>query len=168
MLTDRGFVFYSWQEANRFERYLEVEGIDHIHASSHHPETLGKIEAVNGHLRTELLDHKHFNSLKEAEGAISRWTFHYNYERTHRGLGGLLVPSDRFHGLTDLVLSNLGKGLDLQSPCWYSSPRIERSIFNVTVGPEGKVTLYLLGQPLSLGGDAYVRSSECGRSGHTD
>jgi putative transposase len=30
MLTDRGFVFYSWQGANRFERYLELEDIDHI------------------------------------------------------------------------------------------------------------------------------------------
>ncbi len=168
MLTDRGFVFYSWKGANRFEKYLELEGIDHTHASAHNPKTLGKIKALNGHLRRELLNHKHFSGLQEAEGAISRWIFHYNYERTHQGLGGLLVPSDRFHGLTDLVLSNLGKGLDEGSLCWYCSPRIERSIFSVTVGSEGKVTFYLLGQPLSLGGDPYVRSSECGRSGHTD
>ena len=56
MLTDRGFVFYSWQGANRFEKYLEVEGIDHTHASAHHPQTLGKIEALNGHLRTNTRD----------------------------------------------------------------------------------------------------------------
>ena len=168
MLTDRGFVFYSWKSANRFEKYLELEGIDHTHASAHNPKTLGKIEALNGHLRRELLDQQHFNSLKEARGAISGWIFHYNYERTHQGLGGLLVPSDRFHGLTDLVLSSLGKGLDEQSPYWYSSARIERSIFNVTIGPEGKVSFYLLGQCLSFGGDSYVRSPECGRSGHTD
>jgi putative transposase len=167
MLTDRGFVFYSWKGANRFEKYLEVEGVDHTHASAHHPKTLGKIEALNGHLRKELFDQQHFNSLKEAQGAVSGWIFHYNYERTHQGLGGLLVPSDRFHGLTELVLSKLGKGIDQQSPWWYSSPSVERSIFNVMVGPEGKVTLYLLDQPLSLGG-AYVRSSECAGSGHTD
>ena len=167
MLTDRGFVFYSWQGANRFEKYLEVERIDHTHAAAHHPQTLGKIEALNGHLRTELLDHQRFNSMKEAEGFISRWIFQYNYERTHQGLGGLLVPADRFHGLTDLVFSKLEKNLDPQSPCWYSPRNVERSILNVTVGPEGKMTLYLLGQPLSLGG-ANVRSSECGRGGHTD
>ncbi len=54
MLTDRGFVFYSWKGANRFEKYLELERIDHTHASAHNPKTLGKIEALNGHLRREL------------------------------------------------------------------------------------------------------------------
>lgn len=29
ILTDRGFVFYSWRGANRLERYLETERIDH-------------------------------------------------------------------------------------------------------------------------------------------
>ena len=61
ILTDRGFVFYSWQGANRFEKYLEMEDIDHIHASAHHPQTLGKIEALNGHLRRELLEREHFS-----------------------------------------------------------------------------------------------------------
>ena len=39
-------------------------------------------------------------------GSIGRWVFQYNYERTHQGLGGVLVPADRFHGLTDLILSS--------------------------------------------------------------
>jgi len=168
ILTDRGFVFYSWQGANRFEKYLEVERIDHTHASAHHPQTLGKIEALNGHVRTELLDQQHFMSVMEAERALSHWIFQYNYERTHQGLGGLLVPADRFHGLTDLVLSKLEKNLDPQSPCWYSSQSRERSVLSVTVGPAGAITLYLLGHPISVGGNAYGRSSECGRSGHSD
>jgi len=150
VLTDRGFVFYSWKGANRFEKYLEIEGIDHTHASAHHPKTLGKIEALNGHLRKELLEHEHFSGVQEAKAAISGWVFHYNYERTHQGLGGLLVPADRFHGLTDQVLSNLGKGVDLSNPYVYAFCGIERSIINLTVGPEGKVTLYLLGQPMRL------------------
>lgn len=150
MLTDRGFVFYSWQGANRFEKYLEVEGIDHTHASAHHPQTLGKIEALNGHLRTELLKHEHFSSVEEAVTAITGWVFHYNYERTHQGLGGLWVPADRFHGLTDLMLSNLGKALDFSPNHWYGFRGIERSIINLTADSEGKVTLYLLGQPITL------------------
>lgn len=150
ILTDRGFVFYSWKGANRFERYLEVERIDHTHARAHHPQTLGKIEALNGHLKQELLERQHFAGVEEAKAAICRWVFHYNYERTHQGLGGLLVPSDRFHGLTDQVLSNLGKGIDLEKPYWYAPCVIERSIINLTIDSEGKVTLYLLGQPLSL------------------
>jgi transposase InsO family protein len=151
MLTDRGFVFYSWQGANRFERYLEVEGIDHTHASAHHPQTLGKIEALNGHLRTELLEHKEFSGVNEAKGALTQWVFHYNYERTHQGLGGVLVPADRFHGLTKVVLSNLGKGVDLGNLHWYCFRGVERSLINLAVDCEGKLSLYILGQSISLG-----------------
>ncbi len=43
ILTDRGFVFYSWRGVNRFERYLEFEGIDHTHARPHHPQTFAKV-----------------------------------------------------------------------------------------------------------------------------
>ncbi len=120
------------------------------HASAHHPQTLGKIEALNGHLRTELLKQEHFSSVEEAVTAITGWVFHYNYERTHQGLGGLLVPADRFHGLTDLIRSNLGKEIDLSSSHWYGFRGIERSMINLTADSEGKVTLYLLGQPITL------------------
>lgn len=150
LLTDRGFVFYSWQGANRFEKYLEVERIDHTHASAHHPQTLGKIEALNGHLRRELLQQEHFSGAEEAGGAISRWIFRYNYERTHQGLGGVLVPADRFHGLTDVVLSNLGKTMDCNGILCYPFGNIERSILNLAVDPEGGVALYLMGQPITL------------------
>jgi len=150
LLTDRGFVFYSWQGANRFEKYLELEGIDHTHASAHHPQTLGKIEALNGHLRRELLQEEHFSGVEEACAAISRWIFRYNYERTHQGLGGVLVPGDRFHGLTDLVLSNLGKRMDCNADSCYPFGNIERSIVNLAVDPEGGVALYLMGQPVTL------------------
>ena len=150
VLTDRGFVFYSWKGANRFEKYLEVEGIDHTHASAHHPQTLGKIEALNGHVRRELLQEEHFSGVEEAGGAISRWILHYNYERTHQGLGGVLVPADRFHGLTDLVLSNLGKRMDCNAGTCYPFGNIERSILNLAVDPEGGVALYLMGQPVTL------------------
>jgi len=150
ILTDRGFVFYSWQGANRFEKYLEMEGIDHTHASAHHPQTLGKIEALNGHLRRELLQQEHFSGVEEAGGAISRWIFRYNYERTHQGLGGVLVPADRFHGLTDLVLSQLGKRMECNGSTCYPFGNIERSIFNLAVDPEGGVVLYLLGRPVTL------------------
>jgi transposase InsO family protein len=150
ILTDRGFVFFSWRGANRFERYLQLERIDHTHARPQHPQTLGKIEAFNGHLKRELLEREHFSGIEEAAAAISRWLFHYNYERTHQGLGGLFVPADRFHGLTDRVICSLGKGIDSGDLHWYGFCGIERSIINLAVNSEGKVTLYLLGQPVNL------------------
>jgi putative transposase len=150
ILTDRGFVFYSWRGANRFERYLEHERIDHTHARPHHPQTLGKVEALNGNLKRELLSREHFNGIEEATAAVSHWVYQYNYERTHKGLGGLFVPADRFHGLADRVVCNLGKGVDPGSFHWHASCGIERSILNLAVNPEGKVTLYLLGQAVNL------------------
>ncbi|MFP4481009.1 MAG: hypothetical protein ACLFOA_09105 [Desulfohalobiaceae bacterium] len=35
--VDIGFVFYSWRGINRFEKYLENQGIYHTHAWPHHP-----------------------------------------------------------------------------------------------------------------------------------
>ena len=37
ILTDRGFVFYSWRGINRFEKFLQTYNIDHTHARPHHP-----------------------------------------------------------------------------------------------------------------------------------
>lgn len=151
LLTDRGFVFYSWKGANRFEKYLEVERIEHTHSSAHHPKTLGKIEALNGHLRSELLERQRFCGVEEAKAAVGQWVFHYNYERTHQGLGGLFVPADRFHGLTQLVVAGVAEGRDLDSGRWYAGRAMERSLINLTVDGQGKVAFYLLGQRLALG-----------------
>ncbi|NIT04194.1 hypothetical protein GTO10_04710 [Candidatus Saccharibacteria bacterium] len=50
------------------------------------------------------------------------------------------------------MLSNLGKGVDMGNAQWYAFGGIERSVINLSVDSEGKVTLYLLGRPISLGG----------------
>jgi len=68
VLTDRGFVFYSWHGINRFERYLETEGIHHTHSRPHHPQTLGKVEAVNKQIQKELIHRERFRKrTKKAE-----------------------------------------------------------------------------------------------------
>ncbi|MBW2591772.1 MAG: DDE-type integrase/transposase/recombinase [Deltaproteobacteria bacterium] len=69
ILTDLGFVFYSWRGINRLEKYLEVERIDHTHARPHHPQTLGKIEACNRRVKQELIDQKRFLNLHAAQTA---------------------------------------------------------------------------------------------------
>lgn len=61
LLTDRGFVFYSWRGVNRFEN-VEMKGVDQIHASPHHPQTLGKVEALNKRIQNELFRRQHFAS----------------------------------------------------------------------------------------------------------
>ena len=150
ILSDRGFVFYSWRGANRFERYLELEGIHQTHASPHHPQTLGKIEAANKQIQKELIRRKEFKGVEEAEEAIKKWVETHNYKRTHQGLGGLLVPADRFHGRVDAVLKSLSKKIDPETQICYDGVDISRSLINVVLEPEGMVRLYILGHPVDL------------------
>lgn len=150
ILTDRGFVFYSWKGCNRFEKYLELEGIDHAHARPHHPQTLGKVESVNKQLQKELLRRQHFDSVSEAEDAIDKWVDNYNYQRTHQGLGGLLVPADRFHGRTVQVSRAIAEQLDPSLETCYDSTGISRNLCNVMLHPDGTIRLYLFGQLLTI------------------
>lgn len=152
LLTDRGFVFYSWRGVNRFERYLETERIEHTHARPHHPQTLGKVEALNRRIKSELFDQKHFSTVHEAGSAVDRWVDHYNNQRPHQGLGGLLVPAERFHGQAEKVLDDIAKGCDVTG----QTGHIERSIVNLVLAPDGKIILYLLGQPVVVKGGCHV------------
>lgn len=146
LLTDRGFVFYSWRGINRFERYLESERIDHTHARPHHPQTLGKVEALNRRIKNELIDRQHFATAQQAVGQIEKWIVHYNYERPHQGLGGFLVPAERFKGQSDRVLADIAGGLAVADQKDY----IERSLINLVLSPDGALTCYLLGRPVTV------------------
>ncbi|MBS3780449.1 MAG: DDE-type integrase/transposase/recombinase [Desulfovermiculus sp.] len=152
LLTDRGFVFYSWRGINRFERYLENEGIDHTHARPHHPQTLGKVEALNKRIKHELFRQEHFATLEQAFSALQTWVDHYNHKRPHQGLGGLLVPGERFHGQEQKALDDIANLRDLTAQV----QDIERSIVNLVLAPDGRVTLYLLGQPVVIKGGLHV------------
>jgi len=150
VLTDRGFVFYSWHGINRFEKYLERLEIDHTHASAHHPKTLGKIEACNKTIKYELLKRQHFATAQEARSSVEEWVNNYNYQRTHQGIGGLLVPAERFHGQSEQVLSNLSQEIDITSKTSYSG--IDRTLFNLVISSQGDLILHLMGKPIHITG----------------
>ena len=154
ILTDRGFVFYSWSGCNRFERFLETAEIHQTHARPHHPQTLGKVEATNKQVQKELLRRKRFESVAEAEKSIGQWVKGYNYQRTHQGLGGLLVPADRFHGRAAEVAESIANHLDPAEENCYTIEGIARSLCNVVLIPDGRVKIYLFGQLITiLGGE---------------
>jgi putative transposase len=152
LLTDRGFVFYSWRGINRFEHYLENERIDHTHARPHHPQTLGKVEALNRRIKSELFGQSKFATLAQAQAALEQWADHYNYKRAHQGLGGLLVPAERLHGKSQKVLDELAKGCDVTG----AESCLERSIVNLVLAQDGAITLYLLGRPIVIQGSCHV------------
>jgi hypothetical protein len=168
ILTDRGFIFYSWRGINGFERFLQTQGIDHTHARPHHPQTLGKVEACNRRLKQELIAQQHFSNVHDAQAAIANWVYNYNYQRTHQGIGGLVVPAERFHGQADQVLAAVSKGIDVSVNHCYSFCGIERSMINLVLSPDGKLTLYLLGQPILLTGGEHVPETQSRGSRRSD
>jgi transposase InsO family protein len=107
VLTDRGATFHTWSGIGRFDRMLESYGIEHRLASAQHPQTCGKIEAVNKAIQKELIDRVEFRNFLDAKSQISRWVDDFNHQRTHQGLGGVLVPADRFYGRADRVLERI-------------------------------------------------------------
>ena len=112
LLTDKGMQFYSWRTMSRFEKLLEVLDIEHIMARAHHPQTLGKVEALNKRIQNEMINKKVFHSQVEVGKNIRAWVYHYNHDRTHQGikdpeLGSVLVPADRYYGREEEVLAKV-------------------------------------------------------------
>jgi putative transposase len=141
IVSDRGFVFHGWRGINGFEKFLEDMDIYHIHTSPYHPETIGKIEAVNKNIQKELIGQVEFESIASAREKVTDWIWRYNYHRVHQGLDGLCVPADRFHGWLPVIEKELSKlienGIDL------SSRYI--NLFNISLN-QGKIMLTILGK----------------------
>lgn len=142
VMTDRGSAFHSWKGVSRFERLLEEYGIDYYLAREAHVN--GKVERLNAAVQKELVRQVEFADLADAVAQIGRWVRFYNYRRTHHGLGGLLVPADRFHGFADETLARIeqGRGADLESLVDPSERMLE--IFKV-VSVRGTTEVYLMG-----------------------
>ncbi len=119
VMSDRGSAFHSWRGISRFQKLLEEHEINFVLATE--PQTNGKIEALNAAVQKECLTQYEMTDLTDAARVIARWVDGYNHQRTHHGLGGLLVPADRFYGLADRTLKLIEKGqgghaLDILSP----------------------------------------------------
>jgi transposase InsO family protein len=145
VMYDRGAAFFSFRGTSRFEVLLAEHGIDNI--SVDEPQTNGKVEKLNAAIRKELLTQVEFADLADAHLRIGVWVEQYNYRRTHMGLGGLLVPGDRFHGVADVIMKRIEQGngadpLDLLAP---SSRGLE--LFRV-VSVAGQPSVYLMGKKI--------------------
>ncbi len=97
VLTDNGAQYVTWRGKSAFTRELEKRGIRQIVSRPKHPETLGKIERFWGTLWRECLERAIFRDLGEARLRIGQFIDHYNFQRPHQALDGL-VPADRFFG----------------------------------------------------------------------
>ncbi len=143
VMSDRGGAFHSWNGLSRFERQLEEYGIDHYLAKE--PQVNGKAEALMATVQKELIRQVEFTDLADAQRQIRRWVQFYNYRRTHHGLGGLLVPADRFHGWVRETLKRIeqGHGADFQDLLSPEQRGLE--LFKV-VSVAGQPAIYLMGK----------------------
>jgi transposase InsO family protein len=106
ILTDNGSQYITWRGKSAFSRELEKRGIQHVVATPRRPQTLGKVERFWGTLWRELLEVETFIDLGDARSRIGLFIDHYNFQRPHQGIDGL-VPADRFFGAAPEVLRTL-------------------------------------------------------------
>jgi transposase InsO family protein len=148
VLTDRGGEFHSWQGVSVFTRFLEEEGIEHSLARPHHPQTCGKIEALHGTLDKELIGRVRFDGFLHAKREIAGYYEHYNFGRTHMGIGGV-TPADRYFGRLPQILSEIER----QSPSSDGRARLpgERAVVLQIALVDGKLELFFAGKRVALG-----------------
>jgi transposase InsO family protein len=106
ILSDNGTQYVTWRGKSAFARELEKRGVKHLISAPQHPQTLGKIERFWGTLWRECVESAIFLDLEDARRRIGLFIDHYNFQRPHRALGGL-VPADRFFGTAPEVLRTL-------------------------------------------------------------
>ena len=106
ILTDNGAQYVTWRGKSRFTKRLEQRGIRQLVSRPQRPQTLGKIERFWGTLWREFLESAVFVDLDEARRRIGHFIDYYNFQRPHRGVGGL-VPGDRFFQAALTVLQTL-------------------------------------------------------------
>jgi transposase InsO family protein len=106
ILTDNGSQYVTWRGKSAFARELEKRGIRQVVAAPRRPQTLGKIERFWGTLWRECVEAAIFLDLGDAQRRLGLFIDHYNFQRPHQGIDGL-VPADRFFGAAPEVLRTL-------------------------------------------------------------
>jgi transposase InsO family protein len=93
ILTDNGSQYVTWRGKSVFTRELAKRGIKQVVAAPRRPQTLGKIERFWGTLWRECIETAIFLDLGDAQRRIGLFIDHYNFQRAHQGIDGL-VPSE--------------------------------------------------------------------------
>jgi transposase InsO family protein len=143
VMSDRGSAFHSWRGLSRFEALLEEYEINYFLAKE--AAVNGKVEALNASFQKECVEQIEFMDLSDAARGIGRWVEHYNHRRTHHGLGGLLVPADRFYGIAEQSLRRIEQGLGAQTAELSSPDGRALELFRV-LSRAGKPEIWLMGE----------------------
>lgn len=114
ILTDQGRQYFSWRGKSDFQRMLDKEGIKHVVARSHHPQTVGKCERLWETVGQEFWNRVRPQELSDARERLKHYFNHYNHFRPHQGIDGM-VPADRFFGVESEVRKILEDSIEQNS-----------------------------------------------------
>lgn len=145
VMSDRGTAFHSWRGLSRFEALLEEYEVNYFLAKE--AAVNGKVEALNASFQKECIEQVEFADLTDAARGIGHWVDHYNHRRTHHGLGGLLVPADRFYGIAEQTLRRIEQGLGAQTAELSSPDGRALELFRV-LSRGGKPEVWLMGEKI--------------------
>jgi transposase InsO family protein len=144
VMTDRGSAFWAWRGIGRFSRLLEELGVDQYVAEDKEPN--GKVEVFNANVAKELFDKQRFDDVGQLQAALVAHLDWYNHRRTHQGLGGLLVPADRYYGRAEEVQRQLETGAGkVEDPHGLALEARLLSLFQVA-SRGGQTEVWLLGK----------------------
>ena len=143
VLTDNGSQYVTWRGKSAFAKDCEQKGIRHIVARPRHPQTLGKTERFWGTMWREFLEQATFVDMADAQRRIAQFIDYYNFQRTHKGIGGL-VPADRFFHAAPEVKQSI-------------QDRISANALDIARHGEPKEPFYMTGK---VGGQAFSVHSE--------
>lgn len=145
VMSDRGSAFHSWRGLSRFEALLEEYEINYYLAKN--ASVNGKVEALNASFQKECVRQIEFMDMTDAARSIGRWVDHYNHRRPHHGIGGLLVPADRFYGIAQQSLKRIEQGLGADVSDLVSPDNRGLELFRV-VSYSGKPQVWLMGEKI--------------------
>jgi len=156
VLTDNGTQYHTWRGKSAFTKLLDRRGIKHTVARPRHPQTLGKVERFWGTLWRECLETAVFVGLEDARRRIGHFIDHYNFQRPHQGIEGL-VPADRYFQAAPEVMRTL-RGRVAANALELAQHGVPRKSFYLTgrVGDEG-ISLHAEGERVILTKDDGTR-----------
>jgi len=144
VMSDRGSAFHSWRGLSRFEALLEDYEINYYLAKE--AAVNGKVEALNASFQKECVNVHEFMDLTDAARGIGRWVERYNHGRTHHGLGGILVPADRFYGVAEQTMKKIEQGLGADTT-FTSIDQRGLDLFKI-IFYKGKPQVWLMGEKI--------------------
>lgn len=132
VLTDQGRQYFAWRGKGDFQKLLIREGIQHVVARTHHPQTVGKTERFWATVGEEFWERVQPQDFTEAKERFGHFVAHYNHFRPHQGIDGM-VPADRFFGAENQIRKTLEEAMS-------------RNELRLALGEKPRKPVFLVGQ----------------------